>query len=169
MSLKIYLAGPDVFRPDALAYGAALKQLCARHGFTGLFPLDSPAVAGHGPEAAAAIYRNNLALIQEADLLMANLNLFRGSEPDSGTAFEVGYACALGKRVWAYTEESTSLVQQIAGGAPDTCVPPTDAQGYLVEDFGLNLNLMLACSTTVVQGDANTCLHRIAETAGLKP
>ncbi|NLY34834.1 MAG: nucleoside 2-deoxyribosyltransferase, partial [Alcaligenaceae bacterium] len=30
-----------------------------------------------------------------------------------------------------------------------------------VEDFGLNLNLMIACSTRVVVGDARDCLEKM--------
>ena len=42
----------------------------------------------------------NLEAIRAADFVMANLNDFRGpGEPDSGTAFEVGFAAALGKPV----------------------------------------------------------------------
>ena len=37
-----------------------------------------------------------------------------------------------------------------------------DAQGYTVEDFGLNVNLMLACAARVVVGDAQACLRAIA-------
>jgi nucleoside 2-deoxyribosyltransferase len=36
-----------------------------------------------------------------------------------------------------------------------------DAQGYTVEDFGMSLNLMLACSATVVIGDVQACLARV--------
>ena len=38
--MKIYLAGPDVFLPEAEAMAAAKKQLCAAHGFEGVFPTD---------------------------------------------------------------------------------------------------------------------------------
>lgn len=36
----LYLAGPDVFRPNAAARGEALKTRCSEFGFEGLFPLD---------------------------------------------------------------------------------------------------------------------------------
>lgn len=39
--LTIYLAGPDVFRPDALTHGQNLKALCAEFGHRGLYPLDN--------------------------------------------------------------------------------------------------------------------------------
>ena len=163
--MKIYLAGPDVFRPDALAYGEHLKQLCREHGLTGLYPLDTPIAAQlSGKEAAVAIYRANVALIQEADVLMANLDRFRGHEPDSGTAFEVGYAAALGKTVWVHTCEARSIVHQLTGKPADIAQHYLDGDGYTIENFGFNLNLMLACSATVVIGDAAECLRRIAAT-----
>lgn len=151
MPRSIYLAGFDVFRPDAAAHGERLKALCASFGHTGLFPLDNQLPAGlHGAAAARWIYAANVALIHRADAVLANLNDFRGHEPDSGTAFEVGFAAALGKPVWAYLDDGRPLVEQIGA--------PVDAQGLLVEDFGLPRNLMLACSATLVRGDARAAL-----------
>ena len=88
MPLRLYLAGPDVFRPQPAAYGEALKALCAAFGFTGLYPLDNTiAPQGDGPSTAAEIYRQNVALIDSADAVLANVADFRGYEPDSGTCF----------------------------------------------------------------------------------
>jgi nucleoside 2-deoxyribosyltransferase len=149
--MKLYLAGFDVFRPDALAHGDRLKALCAEQGHEGLFPLDHALPAGlHGPAAAHWIYEANLALIRRADAVLANLNDFRGHEPDSGTAFEVGFAAALGKPVWAYLDDDRPLIEQIGA--------PVDAQGLLVEDFGLPRNLMLVGAATLVRGDARAAL-----------
>ena len=39
--MKIYLAGPDVFLPDAVEIGRRKADICARHGVTGLYPLDN--------------------------------------------------------------------------------------------------------------------------------
>lgn len=161
--MKIYLAGPDVFRADAGAYGEHLKRLCDSLGLTGLYPLDTEisAEAG-GPEAAGEIYRANLALLRQADAVVANLNRFRGHEPDSGTAFEVGYAAALGKPIWAYTEDGRSIVEQMTGRVADADGHYQDDNGYTIENFDLNLNLMLACSVTLVIGDAQACLRQMA-------
>ena len=164
---RVYLAGFDVFRADALAHGERLKALCREYGFEGCYPLDNQAPGSLAGRALAEwILRQNLALIDRADLVMANLNPFRGHEPDSGTAFEVGYAVALGKPVWAYTAQAASLVEQLgARRAPHDPSRHVDAQGYTVEDFGLNLNLMLACTARVVAGDAVQCLAAMAAQA----
>jgi nucleoside 2-deoxyribosyltransferase len=38
---RIYLAGPEVFLPDALAVGAHKVAVCAEFGLQGVFPLDA--------------------------------------------------------------------------------------------------------------------------------
>lgn len=162
---KIYLAGFDVFRSDAVEHGEYLKRLCREHGFEGLYPLDH-STPSHlsGTALAQWICDANLRCIREADIVMANLNAFRGHEPDSGTVFEVGYAVALGREVWAYTDETRSLVGQVGSREVGEAGARrfVDDQGFTVEDFGLNLNLMIACSVQIVRGDAQACLDGIA-------
>ncbi len=63
--MKIYLAGPDVFLPDAIEIGRAKKELCAKRGFRGLFPFDneiSDLVVG---EIDQVIYRANVEMIRD--------------------------------------------------------------------------------------------------------
>jgi len=160
--MRIYLAGFDVFREDTLAYGASLKTMCQRYGFEGLYPLDNAIPAGlQGRAAAQWIYAGNLELIRQADMVMANLNNFRGHEPDSGTCFEIGFAKALNLPIWAYCADATALIEQIPHKRSPSgqCI---DEQGYVVEDFGLTRNLMLSCSAEIVCGDVDDCLAQIA-------
>ena len=165
-----YLAGPDVFRPDARERGAALKALCARCGFEGLFPLDQdvPAHLVDPGEQARWIYRANIALIERADAVLANLDFFRGPEPDSGTCFEVGYAVAKGKPVFGYLPEDGSFAQRIRRRHPQAIGPDgeLDTRGWHIEEFGLPLNLMLSVPAPLVVGDAGTALARLAAWAG---
>lgn len=147
---RIYLAGFDVFGRDAVERGEYLKRLCQEQGMEGLYPFDNEVPADLAPaECAKQICQLNMAMIRDADAVLANLNLFRGSEPDSGTAFEVGMAIALGKPVWAYFEACGSMREWLAGDADGR-----DAQGFLIEDFGLPRNLMLACSWAGCSGSA---------------
>ena len=55
-AMKIYLAGPDVFLPDALEVGKRKLEVCARHGLSGLFPLDNT-VDLAAERASLAIFR----------------------------------------------------------------------------------------------------------------
>ncbi|WP_232311044.1 nucleoside 2-deoxyribosyltransferase [Herbaspirillum autotrophicum] len=162
MSKKIYLAGFDVFRADAVAHGLALKQVCERFGFEGLYPLDN-ACPGHlsAERAARWIYDANIALIRQADMLVANLNNFRGYEPDSGTCFEIGFAQALKIPTWAYCSQRNALAEQIPHKKAEDG-QFLDEDGYLIEDFNLPRNLMLSCSTEIVHGDIEDCLRQIS-------
>ncbi|SDD48206.1 nucleoside 2-deoxyribosyltransferase [Paraburkholderia lycopersici] len=160
---RIYLAGFDVFRRDAREHGARLVAWCEEYGFEGVYPLDAQAPANlESPRKAAWIYRANVDAIRAADIVMANVSDFRGpGEPDSGTAFEIGYAAALGKEIWAYTSDLGTLVERVPS-VPDAQGRVCE-RGYLVEDFGLGKNLMIACAAHLVQGDARACLEAMAQ------
>ncbi|MEQ5844326.1 nucleoside 2-deoxyribosyltransferase (plasmid) [Paraburkholderia acidicola] len=155
---RIYLAGFDVFRVDAVEHGKRLRMLCSSNGFDAIYPLDHE-VPNDLPPAGQArwIYRANIEAIDAADIVMANLDDFRGpGEPDSGTAFEIGYAVARGKSVRAYTSHTSLLVERVPcekGGHAQLC-----ERGFAVEDYGLRHNLMLACSARIVVGGPAQCL-----------
>ena len=148
-SLKIYFAGPDVFSPDVAAWAVNVRQLCHQAGHIPLLPVDNVA------ETATEICRGNLEFLRAADVVVANLNPFRGCEPDSGTVFEIGFAVALGKPVVAYLDDMRSLLEKLkASNNVLECVDGRcyDCNGQLIEDFGLPLNLMLATTMRLVTG-----------------
>jgi len=164
MDLRIYLAGPGVFRPDALEHGERLKALCAEFGFIGLYPLDKqvPADITDAREQAAWIYRANLELLEQADAVLADLNFFRGGEPDSGTCFEVGYAVARGKPVFGYLEGAGSYAERLRRQHPQLCgLPGVDCDGLQLEAFDLPVNLMLGVPVTIVTGSPQECLQQL--------
>jgi len=150
---RIYLAGPDVFFPDAGARFAHLAALCFARGMVGEAPSDAGVSAllseGIAPqEVARRIYVENVQHIRNCDAVLANMTPFRGAlEPDSGTAFEVGMAIALGKPVALYLpqglEDTGPRIRRICGHTADGA---DGRYGALIEDFGLPLNLMLACA-----------------------
>ena len=154
--MKIYLAGPDVFRPDALAWAEEARLACHAAGHQALVPLDGVETTAPG------IYYANIGLIRAADAVLANLNPFRGCEPDSGTCVEVGFALALGKPVFGYlavAEGTTERVARLAGAPLDIRDGrAVDRDGLFVEDFGLPLNLMLAVPVRLVVGGLDEAL-----------
>jgi nucleoside 2-deoxyribosyltransferase len=85
-ALSIYLAGPEVFFPDARAVLSAKKALCEKHGFIGLPPIDVE-IVHKGKPTSLAIFQRNIALMRRADLIVANFTPFRGTSADSGTVF----------------------------------------------------------------------------------
>ncbi|HJS83895.1 MAG TPA: nucleoside 2-deoxyribosyltransferase [Acetobacteraceae bacterium] len=62
-----YLAGPDVFLPDAPAHARRKVAICARHGITGRPPLNEDIASLRTlPSEAAwrAIFRKDLAMME---------------------------------------------------------------------------------------------------------
>jgi nucleoside 2-deoxyribosyltransferase len=143
---RVYLAGPEVFLPDAVEIGARKVAMCAAHGLSGLFPLDqSIDVSGLAPEAQArAIALGNEQLMRSADALIANLTPFRGVSMDCGTAFEVGFMRALGRPVFGYTTSGVDYRTRVdAFRANSGDWRDGDSTDCTIEDFGLAENLMI--------------------------
>ena len=168
-SPRIYLAGPDIFFRDCERIYRDLKAHCERLGLQGIEPSDGGLGSGFtGSDDARAqrIYEGNIALIRDADGVIANLMDFRGVEPDSGTVFEVGFAVALGKPVVAYGVPAGSYSNRVRAAIP--CMHDPDgvtrerSSGVMVEGLGQRLNLMLARSTAI-EPTAQAALARLAK------
>ena len=111
--MKIYLAGPDVFLPDAVEIGRRKAAICARHGLIGLYPLDN-AVDLAAADASLAIFKGNEAMMDAADAIIANLTPFRGPSADAGTVYELGYMAGRGKLCFAYSNDPAVYAERVA-------------------------------------------------------
>ena len=142
--MKIYLAGPDVFLPDAVEIGRRKAAICAAHGLTGLYPLDNE-IDLTAPDASRQIFCGNEAMMDEADAIIANLTPFRGAGADPGTVYELGYMAGRRKVCLAYSNDGSNYADRL--GRLVNVTPEgrrlVDPQGLTVEDFGLVDNLMM--------------------------
>src|SRR3569832_2256930 len=101
---KVYLAGPDVFLPDALEVGRRKVAICAQFGLGGLYPLDNTIdLAAH--TVSLDIFSGNEAMMDAADAIIANLTPFRGPGADAGTVYELGYMAGRGKLCLGYSND----------------------------------------------------------------
>jgi nucleoside 2-deoxyribosyltransferase len=145
---RIYLAGPEVFLPDAREVGRRKSAMCDAAGLEGVFPLDAELdLSGMDKhEQARAIALGNEGLMRSCDAIIANLTPFRGVSMDSGTAFEVGFMRALGKPSFAYTNAGATDYASRARDYRRLTRLPTDCDcpEFEIEDFGLVENLMIA-------------------------
>ncbi|QOY54803.1 nucleoside 2-deoxyribosyltransferase [Candidatus Sulfurimonas marisnigri] len=145
---KIYIAGPDVFEPNSIEIGKEYSALCKEYGFKGLYPLDNIVdFSQEKKKIAKDIFVANVNLIEEADIVIANLNPFRGKEADSGTIWECGYASALGKKVYGYMDDTSEYINQFSKDEKKLVNNlHVDSNGKSIEDFSHPINLMIACS-----------------------
>ncbi|MCQ4160584.1 nucleoside 2-deoxyribosyltransferase [Roseomonas sp. GC11] len=148
--MRIYLAGPDVFLPDAAAMAVAKKSICARHGAIGIFPTDpiSDTAADQAGDRWFEIYLRNEAHIRACDAMIANLTPFRGPSADAGTVYEVGFMRALGRPVLGYTNSVVDFSHRTRAflGAAARPLPEggwADGEGLHLESFGCHDNLMI--------------------------
>lgn len=95
---RIYLAAP-LFSEAERSYNTALAQLLKKHLFDVYVPQDA------GDDSARRdhiehrrIFDSNITALQKADAVVAIID---GADADSGTAWEMGYAAALNKPVFA--------------------------------------------------------------------
>ena len=91
---KIYLAGP-LFSLAEQHFNVELARVLEREGFEVWLPQE------HEPrdKTSRAIFAMDVAAIDWADMVVACMD---GPDPDSGTAWECGYAYARGKPIVGY-------------------------------------------------------------------
>jgi nucleoside 2-deoxyribosyltransferase len=151
---KIYIAGPDVFELDSIEIGKNFVSLCKKYGYEGLYPLDNVVdFSQEKQKIAQDIYNANVKMIDKADIVIANLNLFRGKEADSGTVWECGYAHAKGKEVYGYMQSKRDSIEEFPHKKEKNGLF-VDADDKVIEDFNHPINLMIACSCIeLIEGD----------------
>lgn len=160
--LHVYLAGPDVFKPNPIALGTEKKQIVQLAGHIGHFPMD-PELDGFGnnPETAYKIGKANEGLMKMCQVILVNMTPWRGSSMDTGTAFEVGYMSHKydydpNVLIIGYYEGDCDLnyIKRVAGDVtPDEHGTYRDEAGMSIENFGLSENLMIPAAIHKTGGE----------------
>ena len=143
MTLTAYLAGPDVFLPDARAHALRKVEICARYGILGRTPLNEDLVQRaemSDAEFAMAIFHKDMAMMEACDIIIANLTPFRGASADSGTLVEVGWFLGRGRPIFGYSNSATLFADR---SRMHVEVLPDPHPDLVVQGFGLPDNLMI--------------------------
>ncbi len=151
MTPRVYLAGPEVFLANAREIGLRRRAICERHGLMGVFPADEEEASNPSmtpPERGLAISRAMEQVMRTCDAMIVNLTPFRGPSADVGSAYEIGFMRALGRPIFAYTNDDRPLFDRVVEYCGGTVrEQPTgeheDSDGMAVEPFILRDNLML--------------------------
>lgn len=158
---RVYLAGPDVFLRDAVGHAGRKKELCEKHGLEGVSPFDTEAERDDHRarrEAGLQLSQANETLIRSCAAMIANMTPFRGVSTDVGTAYEMGFARALGLVVFGYTNRSVPFTERTLrslgpSARRDEQGTLRDAQDMAVEAWDLMDNLMLEGGIRASGGD----------------
>jgi nucleoside 2-deoxyribosyltransferase len=141
--VTVYLAGPDVFLPNAAEHAGRKVAICTRYGFAGLPPLNEDIASlaqMHEREAGLAIFRKDVEMMEAADIVIANLTPFRGASADSGTLVELGWFLGRGRPIFGYSNTATLFRER---SRAHLAALPDPLPGITVEHFGLPDNLMI--------------------------
>jgi nucleoside 2-deoxyribosyltransferase len=152
MTKRVYLAGPEVFLPNAREIGALKRAICERHGLIGVFPTDDEPVPDPSTpptEQGLAISRAMERAMRSCDAMIVNLTPFRGPSADVGSAYEMGFIRAMGRPIFAYSNDARPYLDRVAAFcAGELRARKTggyeDPDGMAIEPFELCDNLMLA-------------------------
>jgi nucleoside 2-deoxyribosyltransferase len=159
MALKVYLAGPEVFFADASALIERKRALTGQYGFVpniwlgeGEWPKDKYEVGLH-------ISAANEAVMRDSDFVIANMTPFRGLSTDVGTAYEIGFMCALGRPAFGYSNDGRHYDERATAEYYRGAVALADDgmlrahDGQMVEDHAMADNLMLDGGITAQGGE----------------
>ena len=141
--ITAYLAGPDVFLPDAHENAARKIAICARYGIIGKAPLNTviPGLDTMPLEQAwRAIFRADIGMMEACGIIIANLTPFRGASADAGTLIELGWYLGRGLPAFGYSNAARNFAER---SAAQIAAMPDLLAGVAVEGFNLADNLMI--------------------------
>lgn len=175
--IKTFLAGPDCFYPNYKEIREAKIKLCEKYGLV-VLPNDEYPDEEIKPVTDHSICWTNIKRLEKCDLILANLEHFRGPEPDSGTVFECAYAFAQGKKVYAYYDYPDMITavekeygpvtwKEVVKDDGTVVNSPKDKKGRSIENWGKGINLMLTGTITCVHGNFENLLEVVAKDLNL--
>lgn len=130
--IRAYMAGPDVFFPNAIENAAVVRELCEKYDIEALIPLDNEVQHTNDKvQISTDIFEKNVKLLESADIVIANLSPFRGPSADVGTVWEIGFGYAQKKPIFAFTNDTREYKYRV------------NADGMAIEDFGNIDNTMI--------------------------
>lgn len=162
---RVYLSGVERYQENAAEIFARMKQICEKHGLNAVSPLDwAPGVKEIETENpyvwAANVFDNYQQQVRNCDVIIANLNNYRGYEVNNNVAFECGMGFQLGKKLYGYMEDASPLINKIPHlGAENEF---RDHTGSNVENFNYPCNLMFGSSMKIYEGEFEKIVEKIA-------
>lgn len=166
MKPELYLAGPDVFRPNAAEIGEQLIRICETYHCKGIFPLFGGESASDAHKTAEGVSNRNHFYVRGCHALIGNITPFRGPNVDDGTAYEIGGARLLGKPTFLYAAHRKPYADRVRYWtgflSSHDGAEGRDHHGDAIENFGLQANLMITPPGNPVFGCAEEAIRAAA-------
>ena len=156
----IYIAGPECFYTYGYDALAAMRRRAEAMGFSVTLPNDDPLDLDNPDlqKRADSIFDNLKTIMRRTTAVVADLEAYRGAEPDAGTVYELGMAWAKGARCYGYTRDKRTL-QTKNQGVRQSERGLLDEKGRLMAYPELPFSPCIIGSTKIVEGDFDDCLR----------
>ncbi len=160
----IYLSGFERYDSDGEETFGRMKEICKKYGYEAVSPLEqAPGVTKADTDNpyvwAANVFDNYQQHVRNGDIIIANLNDYRGYEISNDVGFECGMGFQMGKKLYGYMDNTDKLINRIPHLGAEKGY--RDQTGSNVEDFDYPANLMFSCSIKIFEG----AFERIIEKA----
>lgn len=158
----IYIAGPECFYTHGFEMLNAMRRRAESLGFQVTLPNDNPLDMDNEDlqKRADSIFADLETDMNHSTAIIADLEAYRGAEPDSGTVYELGMAYARGIKCYGYTRDKRSLATKNQGAyLKDGLV--YDERNNIMPYHNLPFSPTIIGSTKIVEGDFDDCLHAL--------
>ena len=162
----IYLAGVGRYRDDAEDVFAKRKEICKKYGLNVVTPMDqAPGVEKIETDNpyiwASNVFDNYQQHVRNCDVIIADLNDYRGYEVNNDVGFECGMGFQLGKKLYGYMKDTSPLVERIPHLGEEREF--REHTGSNVENFNYPCNLMFSCSMKIFEGEFEKIIQQVAK------
>lgn len=161
----VYLAGIERYQENAQEIFTRMKEICAEHGLDAVTPADWASgveeIKTDNPYVwAANVFDNYQQHVRNCDVVIANLNDYRGYEVNNDVGFECGMGFQLGKKLYGYRDNAAPLITRIPHLGQEK--EYRDHTGSNVENFNYPCNLMFSCSMKIFEGKFEKIIKKVA-------
>lgn len=133
-----YLADFEMFLPT---YPQTIKywhNTCDKYGLVGYYPGEAVSLNKDYSDDPHSMWQDicntDINGVRSCDFVIAQLDNWRGQQPDSGTAFEVGLAIALGKPVYGFYSGEKEMINRCSIEHNTIDFEAYDENGYGIEN-----------------------------------
>ena len=152
---RLYLTGPQRYYPDGLSELLMMKHIAEYYGFEVVNDFSSikPGLPDYD-----RIGRDHL---DNCDIVVGDVNFFRGGEPESGTIFELGIGFAKKKKLYTFTRDRREVIHRYPVGHFSETGGILDEHGMRYAAALTTGNLMYMIPSKIVEGTFEDCLKVI--------
>ncbi len=161
----VYIAGPECFYTHGNEMLLAMRREAEAFGMRVSLPNDKPLNLSHANpnHNADEIFANCSKSMDASTAIIADLETFRGCEPDGGTLYEIGMAYALGIRRYAYTRDKRSMLHKYPGAVLDEEGLVRDREGRVLPYQDLPFSPCTVAACKIVEGNFSLCLQTMMQ------